>query len=416
MTMTCAGGKATIALAQSRYVPVAARSAASAASAGEPWVVPVCVAYDAAGHARAQACTQLAAATGEIVLDRCPAWFAPAGDHGYYRAALPEAALAAIRDQAWPSLTTAERIAVYSDAAAHARTGAPSLRVMMKLSAKLRTDPDPQAFAVSLGDMWAYGGIGASGLPRFVEAVLPAELWPAARDKVRAAIEPTARKLGLASRPSDSFGAALERIDTVDAAVWSRTRVLDAEARKLAPEFRDLPTAIRGQVLALAVNADPAAADGLRAQLAGEADRVNRDAILSGLGSVHDPARHRAIADALLATDAISGEDLRGFLVAGDREARLANVAWVRANFDRVLARMPVVADDDFPLPLSLIYILTGTCDAATRDDTLAFVTAHLGSVAGAALVIRQATESNDQCIAQKRLLAPSLQAWLGRR
>ena len=58
-TLSCTAGKATVALAQRRYVP----PGAPAPAAGKPWIVPVCVAYDRDGK-RAEACTLLDAADG----------------------------------------------------------------------------------------------------------------------------------------------------------------------------------------------------------------------------------------------------------------------------------------------------------------------------------------------------------------
>jgi alanyl aminopeptidase len=409
MKLTCDGGKATLALAQSRYLPIV-----DPPKSDQQWVVPLCVAYEGAKHERVETCTQLTAPTGEVALDRCPAWFAPAGDYGYYRANLEPKALEAIRDKAWPLLTTAERIAIYSHAVAHARTGAPSVALVTDLAAKLRSDPNAQAFAVALGDLWV-GGNSATGLPPFVGALLADDLRPIARAKVRAAIDPTARKLGLLPPANDSYGNALQRADAVGAVMWSESHVLDADARQAAAKFRDLPTASRANVVALAVNADPKLAADLLAQLATEPDRANRDALVHGLGSVRDPQRHREIADALLAAPTTNGEDLLQFLFAGNHDAFLANVEWVKTHVDPLLVKMPVVADDDFPISLSLVFVVLGSCEAAQHDGNIAFARAHFDKLPGAQLVIKQAIESDDHCIAHKQLLEPALRTWLGK-
>src|SRR6185503_14988453 len=82
MTKRCDGGKASIELAQRRYVPVANPPAST-----ERWTVPLCIAYESEHMGRAEVCTRLDGPTGEVALPggRCPAWFAPAGDYGYYR-------------------------------------------------------------------------------------------------------------------------------------------------------------------------------------------------------------------------------------------------------------------------------------------------------------------------------------------
>ncbi|HEY1552143.1 MAG TPA: M1 family metallopeptidase [Kofleriaceae bacterium] len=408
MKLTCDGGKAKISLAQTRYLPVV-----DPPKTEQLWVVPLCIAYEGAQQKRAETCTQLTTPTAEIALDRCPAWFAPAGDYGYYRANLEPKALEAIRDKAWPQLTTAERIAINSHAVAHARTGSPSVELLISLASKLRTDPNAQAFAASMGDLQGQGN--GNGLPPFVSGRLSTDLRPLARAKVRAVVEPTARKLGLLPLANDTYGAALMRVDSVGAVLWSDSHVLDADAKRAFPTFRELPTAARASVTALAAKADPKASDELLAQLATEPDRSNRDAIVHGLGAVRDPQRHRAIADALLAAPTTNGEDLVALFFSGDSDTFLMNAAWAKDHIDQLLAKMPVVADDDFPIALSLVFLELGTCEPAQREANVTFVRDHFSKLPGAQLVIKESTESDDQCIAQKRLLEPSLRTWLGK-
>jgi alanyl aminopeptidase len=410
MKLTCDNGTAKLALAQSRYLPVT-----DPPKSEQRWVVPICIAYEDAKHGRAETCTQLTEPTGEIALDRCPAWFAPAGDYGYYRANLEPKALEAIRDKAWPVLKAAERIAIFGHAAAHARTGSPSIGLVMDLAAKLRSDPSGEAVAVALGDTWANGFAVNTGLPPWLDPLLPDELVAAARAKVRAAVEPMAKKLGLLPKPTESYLAAIARNATDAAAIWSASHVLDAEAKQGLPKFRELPTAVRSSVLRLAANSDPAAIDQLVAMLATEPDRANRDAIVRALGDIRDPARHRAVADALLAAPTTTGEDVLLFLEGGDRQRAGETAAWIKEHIDQLLVKMPVVADDDFPIALGLAAWSLVTCDAAHRDDSIAFVRERFGTVPGAKLVITQWIEADDHCIAQKQLLEPSLRTWLGK-
>ena len=99
-TLACEGGKATVALAQQRYLP----PGSGAATATKPWILPVCVAYDAGGK-RAEACTQLDAAAGAIALEShaCPRWVMPnVNGRGYYRNHYTAAQIGALRDEAWP--------------------------------------------------------------------------------------------------------------------------------------------------------------------------------------------------------------------------------------------------------------------------------------------------------------------------
>jgi len=102
-------------------------------------------------------------------------------------------------------------------------------------------------------------------------------------------------------------------------------------------------------------------------------------------------------------------------LFAGDRDTLVANAAWVKDHVDALLAKMPVVADDDFPIALVLAFSMLDTCEPAHRDDYIAFVRERFGNLPGAKLAITQAIENNDHCLAQKRMLEPSLRTWLGK-
>ena len=409
MTLACSGDKAVVQLAQRRYLPVA-----NAAPSTQLWTVPLCVAYEGAKHQRLEACTRLAEPTGEIVLDRCPAWFAPAGDYGYYRANLEPKALEAIRDKAWPMLTSAERIAIYSHAWAHARTGSPSIGLIADLATKLRADPDAEAFAVSLGDTWANGAGVNTGLPPRLDSRMPPDLLPAARERVGAAVEPVIRRLGLAPHADDTYGTQLTRISAVAAFAWARSKIVDGVAVKLAATFRDLPLAARPSILEIAVNADPRLAGQLIAQLATEPDRANRDVIVHALASIHVPKyRHEAV-DAIDAAPTTNAEDFAALFETGGHEAIVANAEFIRGHLAELLQRMPTSVDDDFPLALVLVFPVLATCDAGRRDEAADYVREHFGKLPGATLVIKQAIESNDHCIAQKQLLEPSLRTWLG--
>jgi hypothetical protein len=59
-------------------------------------------------------------------------------------------------------------------------------------------------------------------------------------------------------------------------------------------------------------------------------------------------------------------------------------------------------------------YIFTGTCKAAERDAIADYVTKTFGNTPGGSRVVKQAIESMDQCIAQRKILDPEIKAWLG--
>src|SRR5204862_1299743 len=64
MHLACDGGTSKVTLAQRRYLP-------SGADREQRWTIPVCIAYADAKGARAEQCTLLEAAKGEVALPVC---------------------------------------------------------------------------------------------------------------------------------------------------------------------------------------------------------------------------------------------------------------------------------------------------------------------------------------------------------
>src|SRR6185503_9580904 len=101
--LQCGHGKPHVTIAQTRYV-----GDTPSPDATKPWIIPVCVAYDAPSG-RAQTCALVDAPTASIELPgSCPRWIAPnAGGRGYYRVDLTVKQATALRDEAWSELTPA---------------------------------------------------------------------------------------------------------------------------------------------------------------------------------------------------------------------------------------------------------------------------------------------------------------------
>jgi hypothetical protein len=62
---------------------------------------------------------------------------------------------------------------------------------------------------------------------------------------------------------------------------------------------------------------------------------------------------------------------------------------------------------------LNLVPVFTDACDPARRDELAAYVTQHFATASAGVRPVKQAIEGMDNCIARKRLLEPSLRAWL---
>ncbi|MEO7729926.1 MAG: M1 family aminopeptidase, partial [Kofleriaceae bacterium] len=196
-TLGCEGGKATVALAQQRYLP----PGSGTATATRPWIVPVCVAYDNGGK-RAEACTQLEAATGALALETkaCPRWVMPnVNARGYYRDHYSAAQVTALRDEAWPQLSWTERRAILFDLSDAVATGQLPLPLALSIIPKM----------LAGGDRFSVGP--AIALVDRLARMVPAELLPRYEAWMRQTFGPGARKAGLAPRDADTLDLELTR-------------------------------------------------------------------------------------------------------------------------------------------------------------------------------------------------------------
>lgn len=409
MDLTCDSlGRSRVALTQRRYLP---DLEAPRARGDQTWTIPVCVAFDGAKHERLEQCIVMSTAEAELELPVCPTWFAPAGDYGYFHAQLGSGALAAVRDHGWPQLTPDEHISIYDDAVTYARAGTPDLGLLASLAQKLSRGTQLEA-AVALGDTHAFGH-GAVGLPADLATAIPQDLEAAARAKLRAVVEPLAKRYGLAARENEDQATAILRADLWQAVIWTRSTALDAEAKKLLPHARALPADEMTTVLDLAVDAAPALLDQVRRDLAQERDPVNREALIHVLTGVGDLKLHRAMLEALMAEPSLTPDELAGLWGSyRDEQGRADNEAFLREHFAVILARLPS-SNDDAPLALETMHVLTDACDPRRRDEIAAFVTKQYSVLPASTRPIKQAIEEMDICIARKQRLEHSLRAWL---
>ena len=411
-TMTCDAGKATIALGQQRYVPPGSPPAPET----KPWLVPVCVAYDNAGK-RAEACTMLEQPTGTLALDAkaCPRWVMPnVNGRGYYRSAYTAAQAGALRDEAWAQLSWTERRAMFRDIRDAASTGKLPLQLALSLVPKLLAGND--RFTVG----------PAISLPSGLGRLVPDDLRPRYEAWLRQTFGPGALKAGLVPRPSDSIDSEAVRSDLIRAVAWrGREPKLVAEAIKLAAAWRDLPQSVRGEILVIAVDANPALFDRTMTEVLTETDRSKRQEMIRALASVRDPKRQASALGLMLEPKLDPRETLQmlfggggggggrgGGGGGGGSEANLAvSQAFFRDHQAEIMKRMP---QDGTTGPFARISgLFTETCDAAQRDAVTEYVTKTFGTLAGGKRTVAQNLEQMDQCIARRKQLDPEIRAWL---
>jgi alanyl aminopeptidase len=387
------GGQAGVRLTQSRFLPPGAGS-----TAAQTWTLPVCL---SAGTQKAeqQACVTMTQAETFVPLDQCPTWVWPnSGGLGYWRTTMDAASWGTLRTAGWKYLDAAERVSAAHDLFAATGAGELDVAVALDLVPMLVAEDNRQAIAAAIGliervDPW----VPAAERKKF-------EAW------VRKQLGKKASALGWLPKKGDDIqkDAMRGRIVHVTATIGADPALRKA-AVKLARDWRKLPEASRGDVLAAAVRAEPKLVDTLIVDFVAEKSRSVRSDLARALAQVRDPVSlHAALR--LTLDPAIDIRDSLPILTgaAGHEAVRGVIVEYLIENFDALRARLPGDTAG------ALIAVFASGCDreTATRRPEVEKV---LGHVRGATRRIDQAFERVDQCIARKAAIEPALASWLAR-
>lgn len=398
LSVSCEG-KPKLAIAQRRFVPAGARSTEEAT----PWMLPVCVAYDDHGK-RAEACTMLEAASGEIKLAACPTWVMSNVDGvGYYQTDYTDKQATALRDLAWSQLEWSEREAVFQDIAVSA--GAAPREGSTKL---------PLALAVSLVPRMLDGDRAAITIAQtFVRAIEPLvaadqqakfDAWLKKTYGTRGA------RVGLLAKDNESLQTEFLRAQLALPAARGHEPLLTRRAAELAPNWKTLPESAREVVLTIALDNDPSLAPKLVAAVKDETDQAQRSMLLRALGSTVNPKSYAASLELFL-DPAIDVHELWPLLWSYTREApRAVLEAFYREHRDEIEKRWPAEPNAVKPQLLGMMY--ARACDPKRRDELLSLMEPIKHQVGGERAIAQQA-EWLDQCIATRTALEPELRDWL---
>jgi peptidase M1-like protein/ERAP1-like protein len=409
--LACGTGGAPVLRLSQR--PFAARGALPA-DGGARWLLPTCVAYDRHGE-RAEACTLLADAGSSLPLpaSACPRWVMPNVDgRGYYRHRYDAARLLPLRDVAWPQLTWTERRNVFFDVSGAVRWGGPGSGAGLPESERELALALPLVPKMLLrGNRFTIGD--AVGFANALDPFVPEDLRPAFEAWLRSVFSPAARALGLAPRASDDLDAEASRVRLLDTAGFlGRDPELVREARQHAQGWRDLPQAIRGEALALAVDSDRELGLAVAAAVETEPDRARRGEMLRALARVRDPDR---LAGALKLVNSPTLDLRESVWMLGrtsTEQTRRVAAAFFRANEATLMQRMP--KDEVAAGAVLLARLFTGSCEASEREEARRYVTEKFAPLPGGKVAVEQLLEEMDQCIAARAQLEPQIRAWLG--
>jgi alanyl aminopeptidase len=412
VSTTCAG-TAKVSLAQHRYVGPGAND-----DVVTPWQIPVCVAYGT-GSKRGEQCTLLAQDSAVVELPKaagCPQWvLVNSHGGGYFRTAYTVAQVTTLRDVAWPHLDETERRTLYFDIAAapryrpRGRNETIAMVPAMKQPLPLALSFVPRLLAG--GDRFTIGDAVTLplALDRFVEDDQrnKLEIW------IRATYGAGATQLGVTAKPSDDLDVERERLDLFTLVAWfGRDPELVKQAVALGDHWSELPQAMRGAILAVAVDASPELFTRVLANVKTEPDRSKRDNMLVALGHVRDVERQRQ-ALALLLDHAIDIRETATLLTAWSNESARAEVeAFYREHRAELETRMP---KDEVTSGFGAIAdAFVAACDAHRRDDIAHDLAALYAGRPGGERDEHLAIEWLDRCIASRTVLGPAVRSWLG--
>jgi alanyl aminopeptidase len=407
VSLDCGGAKPVLKISQKRSLPLG-----SPGSAAQTWQVPACVKYESGGELYSQ-CEVLAGAQSEMTLKRgkaCPGWvLANDGEVGYYRVDYEGQLLDRMLggDNA-SHLTVPEQVGLLGDVQALVSSAQISPKVALALVPKFHNDPQRQVVESALR-------IAELTVSRSV----PDDLQEKGSAYIRTMFGERALKLGWHPDPNEPDSTRLLRLALVpEVASDGEQKELIGEADKMARAWlkgdKTIAPDLVGSVLRVAAEfGDRDLFDQFLAAAKKEQDRGTREKLIGALGSFRNPAIVNASLELVFDKDFDVRETFYRMLFGPlqYRETRALPFEFVKANMDRLLARLPREVGADFTA--SLPEVGQGFCDAEHRAAVKGFFEEKVKDFTGGPRNLAKTLESIDVCIAKKKALGPELADFL---
>ena len=366
------------------------------------WQVPVCVRL---GPAAAEtSCGLVSGAEATLPLAACPAWDLPnAGMAGYFRVKMTGRELLDVL--APGRLSKAERVGLLGDVRALVESGDLPASEALAVAAHQAPDPDWQV-------LLAVAGI-VDGVDRHVSR----EQRPRYAAFVRGLFGRRARSLGWRARPGEDENTRLLRRSVVwRAAALGEDAGLGKEAVALARRWLDDPLALDPDMVdvvlpAAARHGDRALLDALAAEVARSTDRQRRAFVFEALGNFVDPSLLDRALGLLLDPSIDAREAVRIPFASADVPAAGERAyAFTRQHHETLVARLPAEVGAALPL------VGKPLCDEAQKADLLAAFKPSATKLPGGPHLLDQAVEAIELCIAERKVVRPSVETFLARR
>ncbi|MDF1561871.1 MAG: M1 family metallopeptidase [Deltaproteobacteria bacterium] len=390
--------------------PYQALGGAKIDGGGEPWVLPLCVAWPERESLTRQ-CLLLEEAEQEVVLatEQCPRWVHPnAGEHGYFRWQAPAGQLSEmarwLEGKDAPELRRM-RVSLLDQAWGAVAAGALDPAEGLALIELAGASEDPRLQRMAAGKV---AGV--------------ADLWPdlaetpayrAFADRVLGA---RARALGWRPAEGERRAHTLMR----GSLLWTLGRHgsdagvkegAAAQARLYLEDPTKVSADVAGTALRLARREGAVTQDELLSALEKASGSQERLTLLSGLGAA--PAGEELDAALALAFDPrVRAQDVWYLFGGGfDGKERTARTfAFLKENYDELQARLPSFAGRS---AARLARLVGAFCDEEGRDAAIAFFQEK--DAPGHERYLALGKESADRCIAQQAKGRASAEAYLKR-
>jgi alanyl aminopeptidase len=225
-----------------------------------------------------------------------------------------------------------------------------------------------------------------------------------------------ARSLGWRARPGEDENTRLLRRSVVwRAAALGEDTGLGKEAVALARRWLEDPLALDPDMVdvvlpAAARHGDRALFEALAAEVARSTDRQRRAFLFEALGNFVEPALLDRALGLLLDPSIDAREAVKIPFASADVPAAGSRAyTFTRQHHEALVARLP--ADVGAALPL-----VGKLCDDAQKADLLAAFKPSATKLPGGPHLLDQAVEAIDLCIAERKVVRPSVETFLARR
>jgi aminopeptidase N len=384
--LVCEKGKpARVTLGRERF---RVRAAKGAAEVEAPWKLPVCVAYE--GAAPACATLEAPSTTLELPGERCPRWIYPnAGEHGYYRFALPSAQWASLVGSA-KKLEPRLRTGLVANARALVQSGDLAIDGLVDLLAALKGERSPSVLAEMAG-----------ALADLRMALVDAGTRAGFSTFASSLFLPLGKELGWKARRGDgeevrrARAVALEALGAVAEDAWTL-----GEAERCAGAYLDDPGSLEPDTTAMALRLAARRGDDKRLLDLRDAIRMaatpdERVMAARAIGHLGEASLLRRGLDLSLTGELRTHETTAAFLDAASSPETLPTaLAWLKERWPELGPRLGVAGLSDLSTAVGRV------CDARARDDAAAFFTVALREAGAGRRPLDQAIEQADACIA----------------